>query len=61
VSYDEELAEFRQILDEMTVVGHMSRAQELAELERLARRYPVEAKAMITRFDETEARLRGPT
>lgn len=61
MSYDQELTEFRQALDEMTPVGRMSRDQELAELERLAGRYPVEARAILKRFDETEAHRRGPT
>ncbi|MCO6011141.1 hypothetical protein NE236_39915 [Actinoallomurus purpureus] len=51
MSYDQELTEFRRILDEMTVVGHLRRDAELAELHRLIGRYPDEAREMCAKFD----------
>jgi hypothetical protein len=53
VSYDQELSEFRQLLDEMTVVGHLRRDAELAELHRLIGRYPAEAREICAKFDDT--------
>jgi hypothetical protein len=52
MSYDQELTEFRRILDEMTVVGHLRRDAELAELHRLIGRYPDEARKICATFDE---------
>ncbi|MFL6057231.1 MAG: hypothetical protein ACJ72W_30690 [Actinoallomurus sp.] len=49
MSYDQELAEFRQILDEMPVVGHLRRDAELAELHRLIGRYPDEAREICAK------------
>jgi hypothetical protein len=49
MSYDQELTEFRQILDEMTVVGHLRRDAELAELHRLIGRYPEEAREICAK------------
>ncbi|GAA0348023.1 hypothetical protein NE235_10795 [Actinoallomurus spadix] len=57
MSYDQELREFREAIDGWVPVGRMSRDQELAELERLARRHPAEAKSML----EEQARLDGST
>lgn len=51
MSYDQELTEFRRILDEMTVVGHLRRDAELAELRRLIERYPDEARAIFARLN----------
>ena len=51
MSYDQELTEFRRILDEMTVVGHLRRDAELAELHRLIERYPDEARQIFAGFD----------
>lgn len=50
MSYDQELSEFRRILDEMTVVGHPKREDELTELQRLIVRYPDEARAIWSRI-----------
>jgi hypothetical protein len=49
MSYDQELTEFRQILDEITVVGHLRRDAELAELHRLIGRYPDEAQEICAK------------
>lgn len=49
MSYDQELTEFRQILDEMPVVGHLRRDAELAELHRLIGRYPDEAREICAK------------
>ncbi|MEV5748711.1 hypothetical protein AB0L00_12925 [Actinoallomurus sp. NPDC052308] len=51
MSYDQELSEFRQILDDLTVVGHLRRDAELAELHRLIGRYPDEAREICAKFD----------
>lgn len=50
MSYDQELREFRRILDEMTIVGHPRRDAELAELRRLIERYPDEAREMFAKI-----------
>ncbi|GAA4628703.1 hypothetical protein GCM10023196_046150 [Actinoallomurus vinaceus] len=50
MSYDQELTEFRRILDEMTVVGHLRRDAEIAELHRLIQRYPDEAREICAKF-----------
>lgn len=49
MSYDQELREFRRVLDEMAIVGHPRREAELAELERLINLYPDEAARMLGR------------
>lgn len=57
MSYDDELHGLREAIAEWVPVGRMSRAQELAQLEQFASRYPAEAKWML----EEQARLDGST
>ena len=52
MSYDGELAEFRQVLDDLEVVGYPKRVVQLAELERLIKLYPDEARALLRRLDK---------
>ena len=52
MSYDGELAEFRQVLDSVEVAGSPRRGAELAELRRLMERYPDEAQEFLARLDK---------
>lgn len=57
MSYDDELAEFRQLLDNAPVVGHpLPREQELITLAQLIERYPADAREMLQHHDEAHAR-----
>jgi len=46
-SYDRELRALRDTLDGVDVVGHVRRDAELAELKRLARKYPEETRRLL--------------
>jgi hypothetical protein len=49
--YERELAAFQEMLDTAEVAGLPRRAAELVELQRLVRRYPDQARAVL---DEVE-------
>lgn len=51
MSLGDDLADFRRTLDELEVVGYPTRAVQLAELERLIKLFPDEARALLRRLD----------
>jgi predicted urease superfamily metal-dependent hydrolase len=61
MSYNEELAGFRKVMDEWMPTGTMTRDQELAELKRLIGRHPAEARQILGHYDEAMADREVPT
>lgn len=50
--FQRSLDEFRDTLRDMEVVGFPKRTTELPEMERLMRKYPDEARAVLARIDQ---------
>lgn len=50
--YQRSLDEFRETLRDMEIVGFPKRVTELPELDRLIRKYPIEARAILEEVEQ---------